>query len=133
MTPAPSRALPGLAFFQARPWSARAAQSGQAAAARTVDAVKVYGKGKKLLLSNRNGGLSVSVPPLSTVVYKLAGNVPLSHIAGLGIDADNFAAAVVITDLGADTLVSVGANTITLLGVDGADANGITADDFRFL
>jgi hypothetical protein len=54
-------------------------------------------------------------------------------LAGLGIDDDDFAAEVVITDLGADTLVSVGANTITLRGVDGADANAITADDFRFM
>ena len=61
------------------------------------------------------------------------GGQDLLILAGLGIDADTFAAAVVITDLGADTLVSVGANTITLRGVDGADANAITADDFRFM
>jgi hypothetical protein len=40
---------------------------------------------------------------------------------------------VVITDLGADTQVTIGASTITLLGVNGVGANSITIDDFRFL
>jgi RTX calcium-binding nonapeptide repeat (4 copies) len=62
-----------------------------------------------------------------------AGGHDLLVLVGLGIDADTFAAAVVITDLGADTQVSIGANTITLRGVDGTDANAITADDFRFM
>jgi hypothetical protein len=51
----------------------------------------------------------------------------------LGINASNFASQVVITDLGADTKVTIGASTITLLGVNGSGANAITIDDFRFL
>jgi hypothetical protein len=61
------------------------------------------------------------------------GGQDLLIIAGLGIDADNFTEEVVITNLGTDTLVTIGANTITLLGVDGAGANAVTSDDFRFL
>src|SRR5690606_29956621 len=38
-------------------------------------------------------------------------------IAGMGITAATFAANVVITDVGADTRVAIGANSITLVGV----------------
>ena len=58
------------------------------------------------------------------------GGQDLLIIAGLGIDADNFNDEVVITNLGTDTLVTIGANTITLLGVE---ANAVTSDDFRSL
>jgi hypothetical protein len=53
--------------------------------------------------------------------------------ASLGINAANFNTQVAITDLGADTQVTIGANTIMLLGVNGVGANTITVDDFRFL
>jgi len=51
----------------------------------------------------------------------------------LGINAGNFNTQVVITDLGADTQVTIGANSILLVGVNGVGANTLTIDDFRFL
>jgi len=51
----------------------------------------------------------------------------------LGINAANFNSLVEITDLGSDTQVTIGGNTITLLGVTGVGANSITIDDFRIL
>jgi Ca2+-binding RTX toxin-like protein len=51
----------------------------------------------------------------------------------LEINAGNFNSQVVIIDLGANTLVTIGANSILLQGVDGVGANTLTIDDFRFL
>jgi Ca2+-binding RTX toxin-like protein len=51
-------------------------------------------------------------------------------IRGMGITAANFATMVTITDLGVDTLVTIGGNTITIRGVDGVGANVITQTDF---
>jgi Ca2+-binding RTX toxin-like protein len=59
-----------------------------------------------------------------------AGGQDLLDISGLGIDAGNFAANVVITDLGLNTRVTIGADTITLIGVSGVGANTITQADF---
>ncbi|MCO6060364.1 calcium-binding protein, partial [Pseudomonas sp. MOB-449] len=56
------------------------------------------------------------------------GGQDLLNIAALGITAANFAANVVTTDIGADTRVIIGANSITLVGV--ADATTITQADF---
>jgi len=50
----------------------------------------------------------------------------------LGVNAANFNSMVVITDLGADTQVTIGGNSITLVGVNGVTPNNITVDDFRF-
>ena len=47
----------------------------------------------------------------------------------LGITAANFAANVSIVQQGADTLITIGGNTITLLGVA---ANNIDVTDFTF-
>ena len=57
----------------------------------------------------------------------------LLDISDLGITAETFAAEVSIVDLGNDTLVTIGANTITLLGVTGVGANTITQEDFILL
>jgi alpha-amylase len=43
--------------------------------------VNVYGDDRRVLLSDREGNLSLSVPPLSAVVYELAGKIPLSRRA----------------------------------------------------
>jgi Ca2+-binding RTX toxin-like protein len=51
-------------------------------------------------------------------------------IAGLGITAANFATSVIITDLGAEMSVTIGANSILLHGVTGDGANTITQADF---
>ncbi|MDH4870512.1 calcium-binding protein, partial [Pseudomonas sp. BN515] len=56
------------------------------------------------------------------------GGQDLLNIASLGISAATFAANVAITDLGADTRVTIGANSITLVGV--ADATTVTQADF---
>ncbi|MBD2837697.1 heme peroxidase [Pseudomonas sp. JM0905a] len=56
------------------------------------------------------------------------GGQDLLNIASLGITAATFAANVAITDVGADTRVTIGANSITLVGV--ADATTITQADF---
>ncbi|MDT4850378.1 RTX calcium-binding nonapeptide repeat (4 copies) [compost metagenome] len=56
------------------------------------------------------------------------GGQDLMRVTGLGITAANFAANVVITDIGADTQVTIGANSITLVGV--ADATSVTQADF---
>ncbi|MNG15992.1 hypothetical protein D3C84_998620 [compost metagenome] len=56
------------------------------------------------------------------------GGQDLMRVTGLGITAANFAANVVITDIGADTRITIGANSITLVGV--ADATGVTQADF---
>ncbi len=57
----------------------------------------------------------------------------LALASSLGINAANFAAHVTITDLGADTLVTIdGVSTITLIGVNGVGNNVITIDDFIF-
>ncbi|MNZ79674.1 Poly(beta-D-mannuronate) C5 epimerase 7 [compost metagenome] len=57
-----------------------------------------------------------------------AGGQDRMDIASLGITAATFAANVVITDVGADTRVAIGANSITLVGV--ADATTVTQADF---
>ncbi|MCY1520195.1 Endo-1,3-1,4-beta-glycanase ExsH [compost metagenome] len=57
-----------------------------------------------------------------------AGGQDLMQLTGLGITAANFAANVAITDVGADTRVAIGANSITLVGV--ADATTVTQADF---
>ncbi|MCO6055364.1 calcium-binding protein, partial [Pseudomonas sp. MOB-449] len=57
-----------------------------------------------------------------------AGGQDLLNIAALGVTAANFAANVAITDVGADTLVSVGGGSIRLVGI--ADATTITQTDF---
>jgi len=58
------------------------------------------------------------------------GGQDLLDISALGITAANFAASVLITDLGNDTLVAIGGDTILLLGVNGVGANTITQQDF---
>ncbi|MDA8486155.1 calcium-binding protein, partial [Pseudomonas resinovorans] len=57
-----------------------------------------------------------------------AGGQDLIRLTVPGITAANFAASVAITDVGADTRVTIGANSITLVGV--ADATTITQADF---
>jgi alpha-amylase len=42
---------------------------------------RIYGTGASRLSSDRNGKLTVTVPPLSTVVYALDGRIPRSHNA----------------------------------------------------
>ncbi|MGE0741153.1 MAG: peroxidase family protein [Hyphomonadaceae bacterium] len=60
-----------------------------------------------------------------------AGGQDRLDVTALGITAANFAARVTITDLGADTLVTIdGTDTITLLGVNGAGTAVITSADF---
>jgi Ca2+-binding RTX toxin-like protein len=55
------------------------------------------------------------------------------NLAGYGITAGNFASHVSIVDLGNDTRVTIdGADTITLLGVNGVGLNAITQADFSF-
>jgi Ca2+-binding RTX toxin-like protein len=51
-------------------------------------------------------------------------------ISVLGFDAIEFAASVDIQDMGNDTLVTIGSDTILLRGVNGAGRNAITQDDF---
>jgi large repetitive protein len=51
-------------------------------------------------------------------------------LRGLGITAGNFAASVIILDLGANTFVIAGGGTLTLQGVNGVGANTITQADF---
>ncbi|MCY1311894.1 hypothetical protein D9M70_622590 [compost metagenome] len=57
-----------------------------------------------------------------------AGGQDLMNVVALGITAANFAANVSISDIGADTQVTIGANSITLVGV--ADATTMTQADF---
>jgi Ca2+-binding RTX toxin-like protein len=57
-------------------------------------------------------------------------NQDMLDVRLLGITAANFAANVVIADLGADSLVTIGANTILLPGVNGVEPNAITQADF---
>ncbi|SFQ30831.1 calcium-binding protein, partial [Pseudomonas borbori] len=56
------------------------------------------------------------------------GGQDLLNIAALGVTAANFAANVAIADVGADTLVTIGADSIRLVGI--ADATTITQTDF---
>jgi hypothetical protein len=49
-------------------------------------------------------------------------------ISALGITAGTFAASVIITDAGADTLVTIGADSITLAGI--GNAGNVDATDF---
>ena len=56
------------------------------------------------------------------------GGQDLLNIAALGVTAANFAANVTIADVGADTLVTIGADSIRLVGI--ADATTITQTDF---
>ena len=53
----------------------------------------------------------------------------LLDISGLGITAATFGASVTITDLGADTLITIGSDTILLTGVANATTT-VTMDDF---
>ncbi|MFC4861432.1 calcium-binding protein, partial [Pseudomonas sp. MAHUQ-62] len=57
-----------------------------------------------------------------------AGGQDRMDVTALGITAATFAANVVIADVGADTQVTIGANSITLVGV--ADATTVTQADF---
>ncbi|MDE3740199.1 calcium-binding protein, partial [Pseudomonas resinovorans] len=57
-----------------------------------------------------------------------AGGQDRMNVTTLGITAANFAANVGITDIGVSTLVTIGANSITLVGV--ADATAVTQADF---
>jgi Ca2+-binding RTX toxin-like protein len=57
-----------------------------------------------------------------------AGGQDLLNIAGLNITAASFNSSVNVVDLGADTLLNFGADSITLVGV--ADATTVTASDF---
>ncbi len=62
-----------------------------------------------------------------------AGGQDVLDVSLFGIDADDFAARVGITDLGSHTLLTIdGAATVMLRGVNGVGANTITVDDFRF-
>jgi Ca2+-binding RTX toxin-like protein len=58
------------------------------------------------------------------------GGQDLLDISGLGITAATFATDVLITDLGSDTLVSIGTDSILLVGVNGVGANTVTQQDF---
>ncbi|MCY1445375.1 Endo-1,3-1,4-beta-glycanase ExsH [compost metagenome] len=57
-----------------------------------------------------------------------AGGQDHLNLTTMGITAANFAANVSITDVGADTRVAIGTNSIILVGV--ADATTITQTDF---
>jgi Ca2+-binding RTX toxin-like protein len=57
-----------------------------------------------------------------------AGGQDLLDISGLGISAATFAAAVVITDVGNDTRITIGADSMLLLGI--GDPANISANDF---
>ncbi|MNS13614.1 Poly(beta-D-mannuronate) C5 epimerase 5 [compost metagenome] len=57
-----------------------------------------------------------------------AGGQDLLNIAALGVTAANFAANVIIADDGADALVTVGVDSIRLVGI--ADATTVTQTDF---
>jgi Ca2+-binding RTX toxin-like protein len=58
------------------------------------------------------------------------GGQDLLDIGALGITAASFATDVIIADLGNDTLVTIGTDSILLLGVNGVGANAITQLDF---
>ncbi len=58
------------------------------------------------------------------------GGQDLLDVSDLGITAGDFATKVVIEDLGNDTLVTIGDNSILLQGVDGKNNNTITQADF---
>jgi Ca2+-binding RTX toxin-like protein len=58
------------------------------------------------------------------------GGQDLIDISDLGITSDNFAASVTITDLGRDTLVTIGDDSILLEDVNGSSNNTITQADF---
>ncbi len=59
-----------------------------------------------------------------------AGGQDMLDITGLQIYADTFASSVSITNNGVDTLVTIGTDTIQLIGVNGIGANAITQQDF---
>ncbi len=51
-------------------------------------------------------------------------------VSALGITGSNFSSRVQISDLGSDTLVKIGADSILLSGVSGSGSNTITKQDF---
>jgi hypothetical protein len=57
-----------------------------------------------------------------------AGGQDLLNLTALNITAATFGSSVTIADVGADTLLTFGAGSITLVGV--ADATTVTATDF---
>ena len=59
-----------------------------------------------------------------------SGGQDLIDISDLGITSANFAASVTITDLGRDTLVTIGDDSILLEDVNGSGNNTITQSDF---
>ena len=61
------------------------------------------------------------------------GGQDLLNVFGTGVTAANFGTSVTIADLGSDTSVTIGTDTILLVGVNGNGANSITIDDFRFV
>ena len=54
----------------------------------------------------------------------------LLDISGLGITAETFTANVLIEVIGSDTLVTIGADSMLLQGVNGVGTNAITQQDF---
>ena len=57
-------------------------------------------------------------------------NQDLLDISAMGITAATFATSVTIAVLGTDTQVTIGGDTILLVGVSGVGANAITVQDF---
>jgi Ca2+-binding RTX toxin-like protein len=58
------------------------------------------------------------------------GGQDMLDVSQLGITAANFAASVIITDLGNDTQVTIGLDSMLLVGVNGNAPNNITQADF---
>jgi Ca2+-binding RTX toxin-like protein len=59
-----------------------------------------------------------------------SGGQDLLDISAYGFTAGSFAGNVIITDLGNNTQVVIGADTILLVGVNGVGTNAITQADF---
>ena len=59
------------------------------------------------------------------------GQQDLLDVTAYHLTADSFAETVSFEPSGAATIVHIGANTITLTGVNGIGANAVTIDDFK--
>ncbi|MDH4558424.1 calcium-binding protein [Pseudomonas sp. BN417] len=109
-------------------------------AGNTLDNTLVGGAGNDVLaggLGNdiMNGGLGNDMFVFGSghdAVLGFGANPDGAHdqinVAGLGITAASFAADVAISGVAGSTVVTIGANTLTLVGV--ADAASITLADF---